>query len=226
MSALLTHTAAGVEIPRAEVLRYLGFGRKAPDEATATLLEECLAEFETTAHYMACSLEMSISISGDGDVIRAGELELHSADLAKALAGCQSAILFAATVGPMADAARERAALQSPAKAVALDAIGTAAVEAFCDALCEGFKRDCEGRGLAVRPRFSPGYGDLALHVQRPLLALLDAPRRAGISLTGALLMTPRKSVSAIVGVGEKGCTARKTGCAECSKVNCLFRQQ
>ncbi|HWQ50193.1 MAG TPA: hypothetical protein VN369_00195 [Terriglobales bacterium] len=224
MNPVICHTAAGVEISRAEVLRYLGFGRRQPDTATAALLEACLAEFETAARYRACSLETDISISGD--VVRAGELELRSADLAKALAGCQSAILFAATVGPMADAARERAALQSPARAVALDAVGTAAVEAWCDRLCEGFKQGCEGRGLAVRPRFSPGYGDLALHVQRPLLALLDAPRKAGISLTGALLMTPRKSVSAIVGVGEKGCTARKTGCAECSKVNCLFRQQ
>jgi hypothetical protein len=106
-----------------------------------------------------------------------------------------------------------------------LDAIGTAAVEAWCDILCEGFKKDIEERGESIRPRFSPGYGDLALHAQRPLLGLLDAPRKAGITLTGALLMTPRKSVSAIVGVGEYGCTAERTGCSVCKKTNCLFRQ-
>jgi len=223
MNPVICHAAAGVDIPRAEVLRYLGFGKSSPDETTAALMEACIPEFESIADYRACSLRAYLMVSNG--TVRIGELELHSADLAKALAGCQSAILFAATVGPMADAARDRAALQSPAKAVMLDAIGTAAVEAWCDILCEGFKKECEARGLAVRPRFSPGYGDLSIEVQSPLLSLLDAPRKAGITLTGALLMTPRKSVSAIVGVGEQGCTARRTGCSQCKKTNCLFRQ-
>lgn len=223
MNPVICHMVGRVDIPRAEVLRYLGFGIRVPDEATAALMETCISEFESIEGYRACSLEVNLSFSNG--IVRIGELELHSADLAKALAGCRSAILFAATVGPMADAARERAALQSPAKAVMLDAIGTAAVEAWCDVLCERFKKECEAKGLAVRPRFSPGYGDLALHTQRPLLSLLDAPRKAGITLTGALLMTPRKSVSAIVGVGEQGCTAGRTGCAQCNKTNCLFRQ-
>lgn len=223
MNPVICHTAARVDIPRTEVARYLGFGRRDPDEATVALMEDCIREFEPIADYRACSLEAEISVSDDKVLF--GGLEISSADLAKAFSGCQSAILFAATVGPLADAARERAALQSPAKAVMLDAIGTAAVEAWCDILCEEFKKECEAKGLAVRPRFSPGYGDLALAVQRPLLGLLDAPRKAGITLTGALLMTPRKSVSAIVGVGEQGCTAVRTGCAQCNKTNCLFRQ-
>ncbi len=223
MRALSRHSAAHVDVSRAEVLRYLGFGKKEPDEMTAALLEECLAEFEAVVDYRACSIEADIAVTEDA--VRFGELELRSADLARALAGCGSAILFAATVGPMADAARDRAALQSQAKAVVLDAVGTAAVEAWCDELYEAFKKECADRSLSVRPRFSPGYGDLALHAQRPLLTLLDAPRQAGIALTGALLMTPRKSVSAIVGVGERGCTVRRTGCGACKKANCLFRQ-
>lgn len=223
MSPVICHTAAQIDIPRAEVLRYLGFGRRAPDEATAALMETCISEFEPVADYRACSLEADLSFS-DG-IVQTGKLDMHSGDLAKALVGCRSAILFAATIGPMADAARERAALKSPAKAVMLDAIGTAAVEAWCDCLCDSFKKECEGRGLAVRPRFSPGYGDLALETQGPLLALLDAPRKAGITLTNSLLMIPRKSVSAIVGVGERGCDARYMGCSTCKKTNCLFRQ-
>ena len=49
--------------------------------------------------------------------------------------------------------------------------------------------------------RFSPGYGDLPLDVQRPLFAALDVPRKIGVSLTDSLLMAPSKSVSAIIGI-------------------------
>ena len=58
--------------------------------------------------------------------------------------------------------------------------------------------------GESLVSRYSPGYGDFPLAAQRTLLALLDAPRRAGVSLTDSLLMVPSKSVSAVIGV-KKG---------------------
>ncbi|MBR3258643.1 MAG: vitamin B12 dependent methionine synthase, partial [Eggerthellaceae bacterium] len=53
-----------------------------------------------------------------------------------------------------------------------------------------------------------PGYGDLPLEVQPDLLGLLDASRRLGITLSDSLLMSPTKSVTAIVGLrpAERKC--------------------
>jgi cobalamin-dependent methionine synthase I len=38
--------------------------------------------------------------------------------------------------------------------------------------------------GESLAPRYSPGYGTFPLSAQRELLALLDAPRTVGVSLT------------------------------------------
>ena len=55
--------------------------------------------------------------------------------------------------------------------------------------------------GETLVSRYSPGYGDYPLSEQQRLMALLDAPRRVGVSLTDALVMAPSKSVSAVIGV-------------------------
>ena len=76
-------------------------------------------------------------------------------------------------------------------------AIGSERVESLCDELC----RELEGEWGTVRPRFSPGYGDLPLSLQKEIFALLDCGRSIGVALGENLLMSPSKSVTAIVGV-------------------------
>ena len=67
---------------------------------------------------------------------------------------------------------------------------------------CFSSKHICELKeGETLVSRYSPGYGDWPLEAQRRLFELLDAPRKAGVSLTDSLLMVPSKSVSAIIGV-------------------------
>ncbi len=54
---------------------------------------------------------------------------------------------------------------------------------------------------MSLRPRFSPGYGDLPLAVQREFMTLLDCAHLIGINLNESLLMSPSKSVTAIIGM-------------------------
>ena len=109
----------------------------------------------------------------------------------KHLAGCRRCAVFCATAGAGFDRKIQAQRLR-PSLQTIWDAAGTAAIEAFCDALC-----DTLGPGPS---RFSPGYGDLPLHCQRELLELLGAAS-IGVGLTESLLMTPTKSVSAIRGL-------------------------
>lgn len=207
-------------VPVKSVYRYLGMGRAQPDPAVAALVEECMPAFVSAARCRACYAELPVQI--EGETVDFGGLQADSASLAKNLSGCRQAILFAATLGAQEDLLCRRAGVDSPARALVLDAMGSAAIEALCDTLCDGWAR--ENPGLRLRPRFSPGYGDLPLDFQVRLLAFLDSGRKAGITLSETLLMVPQKSVSAIVGLGENGCTARFHDCGACEKKDCAFR--
>ena len=54
------------------------------------------------------------------------------------------------------------------------------------------------------RPRFSPGYGDFPLTAQRDIFAILDCPKRIGLSLNQSLLLSPTKSVTAVIGKEQR----------------------
>jgi hypothetical protein len=213
-------SAGQVEIPRAAVIRYLGMGRAAPPPQVEDLLEQALSDFNQVVRYRASCLTAPVTPREGGTDLSV--LFAPGKALAKNLAGCDRAILFAATVGTPAELQRKRAQLISPARALVLDAVGTAAIEAFCDRLCEGWEGDFAPGKL--RPRFSPGYADLPLSLQKPFLEVLDAGRRLGITLTEALLMIPQKSVTAIVGLGREGCERPRGDCFACEKKDCEFR--
>jgi cobalamin-dependent methionine synthase I len=84
-----------------------------------------------------------------------------------------------------------------PTRALIMQAIGTERVEALLDMLTEELKKEY-GK---LRPRFSVGYGDAPLAAQREITARLDTARQIGVSLSDSLIMTPTKSVTAIIGI-------------------------
>lgn len=183
---------------RREIRRYSGMTQEGPEEAA--LLAECLRELEGRLVYRACWREFAVSVAGDE--IDLGFVRVSSASLAKHLAGCSRAVIFAATVGAQLDRLILRYNTVSPAKALLFDTVGTERIEALCDTVCGDFENEYAKSGLVTRPRFSPGYGDLPLSLQKDIFAVLDCPKKIGVSLGAGLLMTPAKSVTAIVGVG------------------------
>ena len=101
-----------------------------------------------------------------------------------------------ATIGIKADMLIKRLEIASPAEAFITDALASAAAESLCELA------DDTLRGVGKKPiRFSPGYGDLPLSVQPAVLAALNADYTLGIALSPSFLMTPMKSVTAIMGI-------------------------
>ena len=121
--------------------------------------------------------------------------------LSRHLQNCPKVILFAATVGLTIDRMIQRHFVTEPAIAVWLNAIGSERVEALCRLFCTELKADYAAEGLVPIERFSPGYGDLPLAFQKDIFTLLDCPRKIGVTLNQSLLMSPEKSVSALVGL-------------------------
>ncbi len=172
-----------------EILRYANC--KEADPATESLLREVLREVQDKLTYKVCYCELPLTESGA--VCDFGAFQLRSEHLAACLNGCRRAILFAATIGVEPDRLIARYGRVAPAKAVLLQAIGAERIEALCDLFCAAFPN--------ARPRFSPGYGDLPLAAQADLFRILDCERRIGLTLNDSLLMSPTKSVTAILGI-------------------------
>jgi len=167
-----------------EILRYAGVINVT--EEITDLMQECIKEAEQVLSYKVCY----------GIFDYNGESVSRS--LSKNLSGCKRVILFAATVGIGLDRLIMRYGKISPSKALMLQALGAERIESLCDAFCDDMGRELNAR---LKPRFSAGYGDLPLEVQKDIFRVLDCPKKIGLTLNDSLLMSPTKSVTAIVGI-------------------------
>ena len=103
-----------------------------------------------------------------------------------------------------------------------LDCCASAAIENVCDNLCADLQEELEGY---LTDRFSPGYGDLPITLQRSFLLALNAQRRIGLTVTDSCLLIPSKSVTAIIGVSDAPVERGTRGCAVCNmKDSCAYR--
>lgn len=192
MSNILTVTRdfSKLCIPECDILRYSGC-RNSSDPRILSLCRECLDELSHTASLKAVYTQLPVNfceITADFGFCKAESASLH-----KFLGGNCNAFIFAATVGLGADRLINRYSTLRPSKAVIMDGCATALIECWCDYLCK------EVLGVPPQERFSPGYGDLPLEIQPQILSFLDAPINIGLSMTESMLLTPTKSVTAIV---------------------------
>ena len=107
-------------------------------------------------------------------------------------------VFLCGTIGAEFDAWHRRLSVLSAADALLSQQIGLAAVEKVMDELEKRLRLEVEVEGKKLKPRRSPGYGDLPLALSRTILAELDAPRKIGVSITDSDLLVPSKSVTAV----------------------------
>lgn len=213
-----------MEISRREILRYLGYGRQEADERVAEKIEECVSELEKAAAPKSIYRVYPLKLLPDG-TIDFTVFQTRSKNLSKNLKDCSQVILFAATLGVEVDMLLQRYTKLEMSRAVVMQAAATAMTEAYCDEKNTELKKAFEAEGLYLRPRFSPGYGDFPLECQRQLTAVLETSKRIGVMLTDSLLMTPSKSVTAVMGVSEKPYHCDVRGCEVCTKTDCAYRR-
>lgn len=199
-----------------ECLRYAGTTPQNISAEERELFEACLAEVEKKLTYKVCWGRFPLK--REESTLDFGFTKIDSKALMKNLEGCEEVIVFAATIGLEIDRLIRRYTSLSPAKALFFQAIGAERIESLCDTFCAELKEN----GLQLRPRFSPGYGDLPLDLQKDLFRVLDCPRKIGLTLNESLLMSPSKSVTAIIGIG--GRAEEQNKCGTCQKTDCAYK--
>lgn len=200
METVFSLSFAEPKINEKEILRYMA--SLTGGEEIHSLVDECLTEVLGMLEYKVCYAVLPVEIDGNIITLPCGRIE--SKNLAKNLSNCGRSIVFAATIGIGIDRLISKYSRLSPSKALCLQAIGAERVEALCDDFCKKIEKEYKMNGENLKPRFSPGYGDLPLDTQKMIFSLLDCPKRIGVSLGESLLMSPSKSVTAFVGITER----------------------
>lgn len=206
-----------------ELLRYLGHHGQEIPENVEQLIETCKRELEQTAvprviwrEYPLCIRDQEIDLTC---------FTTKSRSLERNLKDCERVLLFAATLGSRVDMLLQRYSRLQVSKAVVMQAAAVSMLETYCDEQNGALKEQYRQQGWYLRPRFSPGYGDFPLECQRGIFGALELNRRIGVMLTDSLLMTPSKSVTAVIGASRlpRDCTLQ--GCEACGKRDCLYRR-
>ena len=218
MSPIRRYSAPLSPVDEREMLRYAAC--RTPDEGVLALARDAAAEGEGVLRPALCWRQVPLTVCENR--VDLGFTAFDSEKLAAALRGCDRAVIFAATVGLDLDRLIARHGRLSPARGLMLQALGAERIEALCDSFCDYLAK--EYAPLTVRRRFSPGYGDLPLQNQRAFFDALQCHRQIGLYLNESLLMSPTKSVTAIVGIGPgEDCTP--AGCKACGKTDCAMRR-
>lgn len=208
---------------RDEVLRYMGMPPERADESLCTLVDACAQELLCVVQPRWCFRLMTLSFEPNGVRLDNGLL-LPGTALSRHLAGCGQLFVFCATLGAQTDSLIRRAECTDMTRALALDCCASALIEQLCDHVETNLQTQCPGCFFPYR--FSPGYGDLPLEVNTPLLDLLDAPRKIGLCATPNHLLTPRKSVTALLGVADHPIDSHKRSCLGCpAHDGCSYRK-
>ena len=186
-----------------EITRYLGYHGVTPDENMMSEIEQCIGELENviTPRFVYDRFDLLHKEENGRSILSFGGLETESRDLARNLKGCTGVYIMAVTLGPGPDRLVRRASVGKMSRAIIFQAAAAAMTEAWCDEINERIRTEAAKEGFCTRPRFSPGYGDLPLSMQKQISMILNMPKEIGVSLTESYLMTPSKSVTALIGI-------------------------
>lgn len=189
-------------VNKSEIYRYLGYktGMDLPKEIE-TSVEEILDNVLKQSVLKVCYKYFETKV---GEQIDFGFMSVESKELASNLEGCTETVIFGATIGIYTDRQIQKEQILSPVRALIYQAVGAAVVEAVCDDFNEWIRQKEKEKGRDICPRFSPGYGDVSLSIQKSIFQELSLAKLAGITLTDSLLMIPEKSVTAIIGIKNK----------------------
>ena len=193
-----------VEHDYSETARYLGYQKiTVPDEQISELIkvaaDEMLEVIKPQAVYEEFDLNVEYNEEAGSGLVEFADVKIPSKDLARNLRECSQVVIFASTLGPQCDQLIRRTLVKDQVKAAVFQATGAMYIEKCVDLLNEKIKEQSQSQGKSTRPRFSPGFGDVNLEVQKDFFRLLPC-NKIGLTLMDTLIMSPEKSVTAFVG--------------------------
>ncbi|MDE6471895.1 MAG: hypothetical protein K2L52_02585 [Clostridia bacterium] len=215
-----------MKIDKSELLRYLGYkGQEYGENIEQNIdvaISLCLEKITPRSVIKKYSLvKEPLSLKG-------ANMILQGKDIAKHLEDCNEAYILGATVGFEIEKTITKLMKENPLLGVMVDSASICAIESYCDDLCEELQSQ---NTKQLTWRFSCGYGDFPLSQQKDFVRLLEMQKRIGVFLNEeSLMMSPQKSVTAIVGIKETAKEETQLSkcigkCGNCGNQSCQYRK-
>lgn len=221
------YNAQILEIEAAEVRRYAGLrnAQNFDERNISEACEEALIFLETRGIWKIYDYDCE-----NKTVLSEPKFKIVGNSIVKHLNGCEKVVCMAVTVGEKIEReVTKKFQAGEYVSSILLDAAATAAVEQAADSLEKTIALKTAKESFKMRWRYSPGYGDWDLNQQKSFFEIIGA-EEIGMSLSAAMMLIPRKSVTAIIGLekiisGEKVSAHKKNSCQTCAKKDCPARK-
>jgi cobalamin-dependent methionine synthase I len=188
-----------IKIEKKEVLKSLGYYRKKKSVLSPSidaLIEGEIKKTKGLVKGKGVYIILPVESKSKSKIVLKN-ITFKGMAIAKAMAKAKEIALFVDTIGPALEAEVNRLYQRDEyTKATILDTIGSVAAEEGAEYLNSLIVK----KAKKSTPRFSPGYGDWNLSIQKRLLEVIQASK-IGVTCNEAFFMIPRKSVSAVIGL-------------------------
>ena len=193
------------EIEEKRVLRELRIPRithvrELKEEGVAKAIKQAIDLSYTLIHGKGCYKTVTIKeVLHDRVTIEGSDTLFIGANMVKLLARCDYATLLSCTIGPELEKKVDHIKKTHTADAFFLDVVGGWMADYMADKVDAVVQSEVLRNGYGRTMRYSPGYGDWDLPVQRELLKKVEAAS-IGVTCTETFILQPRKSVTAVIG--------------------------
>jgi len=188
----------------------LSITEEAINRGKPLLKPQVVYEFYTVKKYAHERLVLSPLDHTDGNHSLSGQL------ISQHLAQAQKVVISLCTIGSDLEETVSSLFRVDPMIAMAMDGVGSAAVELLAIQASNYFENLARLQGLKSSIPLNPGMVGWPVEIGQPqIFSLVDA-EAINISLTDSLMMIPGKSLSMVMGIG-KDLSAIGSSCEYCS---------
>jgi len=220
-----------LNIDEEEVLRYQGYSKKRVKTPNKNILQ--ITEEEINRGYdlfkprgIYSLIKISCFISKERINLENELAFRFSKSIIDQLKGASHLLVGVVTIGGLLEKKVSELFSQGEyPRALALDAVGTVAVEDFSRRVRKLARQEIKKQGFNTSRHFSPGYGGWEVSQQKIIFKSILTDN-IGVRLTKGYMMLPQKSLSWTIGVGKEIITPSEedNNCENCQYECCNYK--
>ncbi|MFM8322692.1 MAG: hypothetical protein ACKOC5_17410 [Chloroflexota bacterium] len=179
--------------------------------AMVRVAEQALAEAAALVEPAVYYRQFAVQGVRHESLLLEGGHKLTGKLVAQQLAGAERLYVILCTIGSSVEQYSAELWSDSASYSLAVDGVGSAAVEALANAACRYFEEQAAGLGWQTSVPLSPGMVDWPIDVGQPQIFELLQDEQQAVSLTPSCIMLPKKTLTMVLGAGPELSSAGRT---------------